>query len=39
MQPLDFAPGAEDNRLSTGEMRTEMLTRSIKFIDEHIGAK
>lgn len=27
----------EDHWLSTGEMRTEMLRRSIEFIDKHIG--
>lgn len=27
----------EDHWLSTGEMRTEMLRRSIEFIDQHIG--
>ena len=27
----------EDHWLSTGEMRTEMLARSVEFIDRHIG--
>ena len=37
-KPYEFVElKGEDHWLSTGEMRTEMLRRSIEFIDKHIG--